>query len=319
MNSWLIDDAPGERVAALVEAGRVVELHIRRLGRLTAGETGEGRIGTRTGKDGAFLISDSGETLLVPNGVTSPEGARVRFQVKRAAIAEPGGTKLSVAELVGAEAVSSIMDLPEGEAADLSDHFDAALAGEIAIAGGTISFERTRAGLVFDVDAPGDGHAANLAAARKIAALLRLWQISGVVLIDFISSASKAARAEIGEAFDQAAISDTRPFERTAVNGFGLMQIVRARPGPSFLDHLLGEERATASAETQAFWLLRAAERSTGFGERTITASPAVAALLNAPDWAALRDRVLRKTGATLRIVAEPGLAGYGHIHVSQS
>lgn len=54
-----------------------------------------------------------------------------------------------------------IIDLP----ADFDDQFDIALAGRSGSDGATIWFERTKAGLVFDVDGMGDALANNHAAA----------------------------------------------------------------------------------------------------------------------------------------------------------
>mgnify|MGYP000632597020 CR=1 FL=1 len=75
--------------------------------------------------------------------------------------------------------------------------------------------------------------AVNIAAAKEIARLLRLYQVGGMVMIDFIAVESKDHRQAIAAAFDEAAAADSRSFERSAVNGFGLMQVVRARPRPS--------------------------------------------------------------------------------------
>jgi hypothetical protein len=140
-----------------------------------------------------------------------------------------------------------------------------------------------------------------------------------MVMIDFVSMEAKAQRAEIANIFDAASAKDSRPFERTAINGYGLMQVVRARPRPSVLDHLFGTRIAALSDETQAYWLLRHAARSSGFGVRTITARPAVAHLLSSERWKALRAECARLAGAGVAVVADENATGYGHVHVAQS
>lgn len=325
---WL-DDAPGERRAALAQNGAIVEVHIQRELHFALGETGKGRIERKT-PSGAYIVTDDGGEVLVRKKVAQPEGTRLAFEITREAISEPGRTKPPEARLLddrGAEThrdqlwqarLNRFDDVP-GRNADISAAFDIAIAGYSQIGDVTISFQRTKAGLVFDVDGIGDALAINLTAAAEIARVLRLYQIGGMTMIDFVAVESKDARQEIAEAFDAAAASDSRPFERTAVNGFGLMQVVRARPRPSLLDQLFGTRIAAPSAETQALWLLRQASRSSGFGPRTVTATADVANLLASPAWADLLAQCKQQMGADLAIVADNSSTGYGHVHVTQS
>jgi ribonuclease G len=193
------------------------------------------------------------------------------------------------------------------------------IAGASHVGDVTIHFQRTKAGLVFDIDGIGDPLAINLVAAKEVARLLRLYQAGAMVMIDFVALERKHDRQAVAEAFDSAAAADGRPFERSAVNGFGLMQIVRARPRPSVLDQLFGTRIASLSTETQGLWLLREAARSKGFGPRTITAKADVANLLASDKWAYLLQSCERQTGASLAIVADDDITGYGHVHVAQS
>ncbi len=324
------DDAPGERRACVVEGGEIVEIHVQRDLQMALGEYGVGRIDRKT-PSGAYIAADDGSELLVRGKADVPEGARVAFEVTREAIAEPGRVKPPEAKFIN--------ELPEPPFANAAlwerriralapqtqrqhpaaDAFDAAIAGASQIGDVAISFQRTKAGLVFDVDGIGDPLAINIIAAKEIARLLRLYQVGAMAMIDFIAVDSKAERQSIAEAFDAAAALDGRPFERTAVNGYGLMQVVRARPRPSVLDHLFGTRIASLSDETQALWLLREAARSSGFGPRTVTARTPVATLLASPKWQSLRATSERLAGAALEIVADDGLTDYGHVHVAQS
>jgi ribonuclease G len=325
-----IDDAPGERRTALVENGTVVEVHIQRDLHLALGEQGSGHIDRKT-PSGAYVVSDNGDEVLVRRGSPKPEGARVGFEITRESICEPGRVKPPEATLLDdvSTACSDRGQLWEtrlkryGDSprrnADVSAAFDAALTGVSQMEDATISFQRTKAGLVFDVDGIGDPMAANLMAAKEIARLLRLYQVGGMAMIDFIALESKDHRQSIAAAFDEASAADSRSFERSAINGFGLMQVVRARPRPSILDQLFGTRIAALSDETQALWLLREAGRSSGFGPRTISARAPVANHLESTDWAKFRIECERQMGASLAVIADGQITGYGHVHVAQS
>lgn len=330
MTELWIDTAPGERRAALIENGNIVEVHIQRDLHIALGEQGSGRIDRKT-PSGAYVVTDHHDEVLVRRSSPKPEGARVGFEITREAICEPGRVKPPEAKLLDDVSAANsdreqlwetglkcFGDLPRRNA-DISAAFDIALAGASQVGDTTISFQRTKAGLVFDVDGIGDPMTINLAAAKEIARLLRLYQVGGMTMIDFIAVDSKDHRQAIAAAFDEAAAADSRPFERSAVNGFGLMQIVRARPRPSMLDQLFGTRIAALSDETQALWLLREAARSSGFGPRTITASTAVANLLASKDWVSFRTECERQIGASLAVVADDQITGYGHVHVAQS
>jgi hypothetical protein len=323
------DDAPGERRAAVVENGNIVEIHIQRDALWALGECGVGRIDRKT-PSGAYVVADDGSTLLLRGKTNALEGARVMFEVRREAISEPGRIKppeimlrdSAVNPLIGKDALWDARLASLGQSAitaSIAEGFDVAIAGQSQLGDVTISFQRTKAGLVFDIDGIGDAFAINMVAAREVARLLRLYQVGAMVLIDFVSMESKAQRTQIAEAFDAASVLDPRPFERTAMNGYGMMQVVRARPRPSVLDQLFGTRIAALSDETQAYWLLRAVAQSSGFGARTVTTRPEVATLLQSERWATWRAQAVRLAGADMQVVADEKAAGYGHVHVAQS
>ncbi|OYY68388.1 MAG: hypothetical protein B7Y44_09470 [Sphingomonadales bacterium 28-55-16] len=323
------DDAPGERRAALVENGNIVEIHIQRDASWVLGETGAGRIDRKT-PSGAYVIADDDSEVLLRSKISDPEGTRVPFDVTREAIAEPGRVKpaeillrdsgYAQASQKGAlwDARLAALDRPV-ISASIADGFDIAMSGQSQLDTVTVSFQRTKAGLVFDVDGVGHAFDINRVAATEIARLLRLYRIGAMLMVDFVSMESKAQRTQIAEIFDAASIADGRPFERTAINGYGMMQVLRARPRPSVLDHLFGTRIAALSDETQAYWLLRAVAQSSGFGARTVTARPNVATLLESQNWAIWRTQAVRAAGADMVVVADEKAAGYGYVHVAQS
>ena len=324
------DDAPGERRFAVVEYGNIVEIHIQRDALWALGECGAGRIDRKT-PSGAYVVADDGSELLLRGKTNAPDGARVPFAVTREAISEPGRIKppeillrdsAHDEPLIGKDALWDARVASLGQSAinaSVAEGFDVAIAGQSQLGDVTISFQRTKAGLVFDIDGIGDAFAINRVAATETARLLRLYQVGAMVMIDFVSMESKAQRMQLAEAFDAASLADPRPFERTAINGYGMMQVVRARPRPSVLDQLFGTRIAALSDETQAYWLLRAVAQSSGFGARTVTTRPEVATLLQSERWAAWRGQAVRLAGADMVVVADEKATGYGHVHVAQS
>jgi ribonuclease G len=324
------DDAPGERRAGLVENGKIVEIHIQRDLAMVLGERGAGMV-SRKSPSGAYIMADNGAELLVRGKCGLNEGARIAFEITREAIAEPGRLKppegrvleqlpeaLPGKNALWDKRLSGLGAFP-AISRSISEAFDCAIAGALHVGDMTVSFQRTKAGLVFDIDGIGDPLALNTAAATEIARLLRLYQVGGMVMIDFVSVESKEQRKAVAEAFDTAAAPDPRPFERSAINGYSLMQVVRARPRPSVLDHVFGTRIAALSDETQALWLLREVAQSSGFGKRILTTSPQVSALLKTPRWRLLIAQCERLAGAALEIVADEKRTGYGHVHVAQS
>jgi ribonuclease G len=147
--------------------------------------------------------------------------------------------------------------------------------------------------------------------------LLRLFQIGGAAMIDFVGMENKAARLEIAAAFDAASRDDPRGFERTAINGYGLMQVIRAKLGPSILDTLFGTRRVSPSDETLILALLRSASRSSGAGVRQCITTPALATQLRQPLWQPLIRQAERLAGAAIEIVADADVRSYGHVHVT--
>jgi hypothetical protein len=328
MREIAFDVSPGETRAVLFEGGVAVELHIFREGHAVIGSVIEARIvGKQSGR--AFLQLATGEEAIISPAPSKPEGQSVRVEITRARISEPGETKLATARLTDAAPVTAgveewqaaLIQRVDGAiaaGADFDDHFDIAQSGRADLDGATVWFERTKAGLVFDVDGNGDPFAINCAAAAGIARLLRLFQIGGAVMIDFVGMANKVARLAVADAFDSASTADPRAFERTAINGYGLMQVIRAKSGPSILDTLFGTRRVSLCDETLILALLRAASRSQGAGVRRCLTTPALAAQLALPHWQPLIAQAARQAGAPIEIVADTAARGYGHVHVTQ-
>lgn len=197
---------------------------------------------------------------------------------------------------------------------DFDSLIDQAVSGEFPIVGGMLSIERTRAMTMIDIDGGGDPLALNLAAAREIPRLLRLLGIGGQIGIDFLGLPDRKARLQVdGALAESCRLLGTH--ERTAMNGFGFVQIVRPRPGPSVPEILCGITPGRLTAESRAIALLRAASRSIGHGKRRLVARPPV--IDHIRQWSDAVAELQAMLGAAIELVPDPQASGYGHVHVS--
>ena len=163
---------------------------------------------------------------------------------------------------------------------------------------GALLFDVTPAMTVVDVD--GTLRPIRLAHA-SIASLVRgldLFDIGGQVVIDFPMLGDKQPRKEFDQALHEAL--GKRPMERTAINGFGLVQLVSRLEGPSLLHRF-----ATSRIGMAARMALRRAETVEGPGVTLLTVHPALKAKLK-PEWLAELER---RTARPVRIETDPGLA----------
>ncbi len=200
--------------------------------------------------------------------------------------------------------------------ADFDMLIDQAVSGDHPFPGGMLAVDRTRAMTMIDVDGAGDALTLNRAAAKAILPLLRLLDIGGPVAIDFISMRSKADRAAV-DAVLASACAGFGLVERTAINGFGLCQIIRPRTGPSVPEILCGITPGRLSLESRAFALLREARRSIGFGARHLSAQPAIVDLIRT--WPEEIGALQTSLGVAIELVPDASVSGYGHVHVDQS
>lgn len=197
--------------------------------------------------------------------------------------------------------------------ADFDSLIEQAVSGVFPIANGMISIERTRAMTMIDIDGDGDPMALNRSAADEIPRLLRLMDIGGPIGIDFLTMADKAQRQEIDRRLDLAC-QQLGAFERTAINGFGLAQIIRPRTGPSIAEILCETTPGRLSRESRAIALLRAARRAVGHGPRRLVAHPAIIETIK--QWPEETLALSHALGVAVELIPDPAATGYGHVHV---
>ena len=312
MAEWWLDEGIGEHRAALLADGQILEAAVDRLGdRLRVGAIVAAKLGERVGR-GAWLTTALGDAILeaVPAGFS--QGRSLLVEIVREAIPEPGRLKPARARASDAEAPRPAPTLAERfadarriaphdadplEAAGWSELIEQAATGEIDFTGGHLRLSPTPAMALFDVDGALPPADLAIVGARAAALATRRLAIGGSIGIDLPTLASKAERAAAAAAIDDML---PQPFERTAVNGFGFVQIVRPRPRASLPELVRADPALTA-----ALALLRTATR--GHGPRRLAAAPAVIARLDArPDWI---DALARRVGGAIALRPDPALA----------
>ena len=301
---WLIECGIGETRAALVNDDGILEARIVREGVVPAGTTLTAQLKS-TGRN-AVALADGQEYLLPKGAPGITEGARLNIEVTREALggAEPWkrplarqtGTAPGPAPRLRGRELQFPAAADELEAAGWSDLLDEARSGLIAFPGGELRVSLTPAMTLIDVDGNLPPAELAVAGARAAVAVIRRHGIGGSIGIDLPTVDSKAVRLAAAEAVDQLL---PKPFERTAVNGFGFLQIVRPRTHASLLE--MAAERALF--ETAA--VLRRAARE--MGSIRLVAHPAVVAVLDQrQDWL---DQLSKQVGGAVTLRADPLIA----------
>jgi Ribonuclease G/E len=306
---WLIERGIGETRVVLVEDGRIVEARIMLDGVVPAGTVIAAKLAS-VGANGRNAIArgdDGAEYLLphAPRGVT--EGAPLKIQITREAIPGNEAWKRPLARM--SDAPPSPAPSPEGrvvpfpspgkdplEAAGWSDLLEEAASGIVEFPGGRLRISPTPAMVLIDVDGTLPAEELAIAGARAAGQAIRRLGLAGSIGIDLPTVQGKAARQAAGEAIDAVL---PQPFERTAVNGFGFVQIIHPRSRASLVELYAGDR---VGAEARA--LLRRAASETG--ARRLAGHPAVIAVLERHlGWI---DALAAQVGGAISLRADPSL-----------
>ncbi|ODP37965.1 ribonuclease [Sphingomonas turrisvirgatae] len=311
MAEWLYEAGIGENRAALVVRGTIRKARIELPG-LRAGTIAPARLIDRT--TGKVQLPSGDEALCdpLPPGIT--QGARIAVRIVREPILERGRAKLAKAVPAldaaagpGPDLLARIAEdgLPVRhcrahepdrlEEAGWSEVIEEARTGDIAFASGALRLALTPAMFLFDVDGPPPLGSLSIDAAHAVAAAMERLDIGGSVGIDFPTLANKGERNAVAEAIDAAL---PQPFERTAMNGFGFLQVVRRRTRMS-LPELIAADPAGAALRAE----LRRLERLTPPAPATyMLPAPLLRRLEREPQWLA---ELHRRTGGHTRFVEQ--------------
>lgn len=320
MAEWLYEAGIGENRAALVEDGEIVAGRIEpenpypRRGAVHRAHFLAPLVGVRS----ALIKLDSGiEAMLQP--VPDRIGPGSRFvveitheffgdkQIKARIVPDetslrPGPTLLE--RLTTGHPVKKLHPFQpdELEAAGWSELLEEAATGKMAFPGGSLWIETTQAMTLIDVDGILEPAFLAVDGARAAGRAISRMGLGGSIGIDLPTVSDRAVRKRAGEALDAQMIE---PFERTAVNGFGFLQVVMRRQRPSLLDLMQGNPPMAA-----ALALYRRAARDPWHGPIAIVASPAV---VNSSGACAGHDRELeRRRGAAVEWRSDPSLPIWG-------
>lgn len=322
MAEWLYEPGIGENRAALIEAGRILEMAIERDDEPgpRAGAILPARLTRKADASGRGLVTFEHGVIAqitpVPSGLT--EGVVLTVEVVREALREgaetkpprvrpaPSGARPGPGPDLRARLDASGLPVRSiGIESDLledsgwSEAIEQAASGIVASPDVLLRIVVTPAMTLIDVDGAGAPGDVAIAGARAAGEAIRKFGISGSIGIDLPTLQAKADRQAAAAALDAIL---PQPFERTAVNGFGFLQLIRRRTRASLIEQLQADPiRAAAMA------LLRAAERAGGRGELRLHAAPAVIARIAArPDWV---DALAKRAGAAIVLQAQDGLA----------
>ena len=299
MPEWLYEAGIGEERAALVDGEHILTARIVREGDgPRAGLIAPAKLveTLRKGKLGRVVLDGGAEAMLQPLPPGLTEGATTNVRITREPVPERGRPKRAMAvpsdepptpaptlleELAADDMPVRRLRAHEADAleqAGWSELLEEAATGEIAFAGGALRMTPTPAMTLFDVDGPGEPAALALAGARAAAAAIRRHGIGGSIGIDLPTLGSKAERQTV-DTILATALPDC---ERTAMNGFGFVQLIRRRTRAS-LPELIAADPALAAAMA----LLRRLERD----PQPVADAPAQVLAKVTPAWRAELER----------------------------
>lgn len=306
MAEWLIEQGIAEERALLIEGEQVLAAKLHWPGEPYSGQVLDAKLISKPAgaKRGVALAADGTELLVDKLPQEIAEGSAVRVMLTRAPMAENGRYKRAqgrIADSSCEDCGSPLADLPGARVVRRfpgglwEDVWAAAEQGEMSFPGGSLLFSVTPAMTLVDVDGEGSPRELALAAIPALARALRWFDLGGSIGIDFPTIPDKAGRKAVDDALAMAL--GHWPHERTAMNGFGFVQLVSRLDGPSLL-HRMAHSRVGAAARMA----LRRGEKVEEPGAVLLTVHPAVKGQLK-PEWLA---ELARRTGREVRITADP-------------
>lgn len=180
--------------------------------------------------------------------------------------------------------------------------------------GARLVIEETAACVAIDVDGGGRPPLeVNLAAAAEIARQVRLRNLGGTIIVDFIDLPHKPERTRVEEALRKAFRHDPAPVDLHPMSGLGIVQISRARRGEPLAARFLeacaacagsGRQASRRAAAERLLTSLRVARRPA----LEVRVAPDLPAYLTGPAGSAWRH-TCALIGYTPTLKPDPGLA----------
>jgi hypothetical protein len=293
---WLIEEGIGETRAALIENGEIVEARVRREGVTPAGTILEAKLVAVAPR---VSVEANGEQFLLPRGVSGiSEGSRLLIEVTRESLGGTESWKRGLARRTEEEprAAPPLAEGVPGRIEGWDDLLDEARSGIVRFDGGELRIQPTAAMTMIDIDGWLVPDKLAQMGAWAAASAIRRLDIGGPTGIDFPTLKGREARQQIDSILAEYLPS---PSERTAINGFGFVQVVRPRSRASLID--LAADRAAFEA--------RALLRRVGaeIGAIRLAAHPSVVRLLEGkPQWL---HQLARQVGGAVTLRSDASLA----------
>jgi hypothetical protein len=293
---WLVEQGIGETRAALVENGEIIEARVRREGVTPAGTILEAKLIAVAPR---VMVEAGGEQFLLPRGVSGiSEGSRLLIEVTREALGGSEPWKRGLARRTEEEPrpAPPLADGTPGAIEGWDDLLDEVRSSIVRFDGGELRIEPTAAMTMIDIDGWLVPDKLAQMGAWAAARAIRRLDLGGPTGIDFPTLKGREARRQV-----DSILAEYLPpgAERTAMNGFGFVQVVRPRSRASLIE--LAADRSAFEARA----LLRSAGKQ--IGATRLVAHPAVVRLLEGqPDWL---DRLARQVGGPVTLRSEPMLA----------
>lgn len=301
MPEWLYEEGIGENRAALVEGGEIVAAEIERDDPwLRAGSVRRARYDAHlVGRRQAVVkLEGGGEAVLSPVPERIGPGSRFTVEVAREFFMSPVGASKQMRVRI----VPDDTPLREGptlldrissqgqrvrtlrsfepdllEQAGWSELLEEAETGFMKFSGGSLDIHLAPAMTLIDVNGILEPPLLAIEGAKAAARAINRLRLSGSIGIDLPTVPERGSRKQAAEAVDPIIRSK---FERTAVNGFGFLQIVMRQERASLMHFMQGERPRSA-----ALSLLRRAEREPFLGPLEIVAHGDVASSVGASGY----------------------------------
>jgi hypothetical protein len=318
---WLIEKGIGEDRAILLDNNHIIAARVRRhAGGPFAGAIVAGQLKIHNSPQ---LVTEDDIVIALDGPLKGlSEGAFCHARIVRETVGEASGTykrsKPPRGRLVESDVAQPAPDLQEvlGSEHPVRTHILAPLpapdalaqagwdmlveqasSGIIVFAEGRLIVSPTPGMTVIDVDSSAASRSNMVqlakAAAVEAAKTIMRCDIGGTIAIDFPTIEARADRQNVAACFDAHMLGD---FERTAINGFGLMQIVRRRERPSLVELL-----QLAPVKSALLALLRRAQRHQNLHDHAFVVDGEGHKMLQAnPLW---MEELQRVTGTAPRIM----------------
>jgi len=177
-----------------------------------------------------------------------------------------------------------------------------------------LTFDTTEALTAIDVDSAAGGRGAsddailktNIAALSEIVRQIRLRNLSGLIVIDFISMRRRTSNTRLVQAARKAFRHDPQQVDVLGLTGAGLLEVTRRRGAPPLDRYLLQRGPARPPPAASACAILRDAARAGGGAMPEVHAAPEIIAALQGPFSDAL-EQLNRRLGQAVILNSIPG------------